>query len=122
MLTFLKAQAASIIATAVDFLTTIILVEVFGCWYVAANITGTVLGALTHFSLGRHWVFGAADRKIRSQALKYLLVWVVYLLLSTAGVFLITNYGGINYIISKVIVAVTMSISYNYFLHKKLNL
>lgn len=119
MFTFLKAQTASITATAVDFLTTIILVKFFGWWYVVGSAVGTIAGGITHFSMGRHWVFEAADGKIRSQALKYFLVWAVYLLISTGLVFLITNYGGINYIISKVFVAVLMSVSYNYFLHKK---
>jgi putative flippase GtrA len=119
MATFLKAQAASITATAVDFLTTIILVKFFGCWYVLGSAIGTIAGGVTHFSMGRHWVFEATDGKIHSQALKYFLVWAVYLLISTGLVFFITNYSGINYIISKILVSVLMSVSYNYFLHKK---
>lgn len=119
MFVFLKAQAASVIATAVDFLTTILLVKFFGCWYVIGTAAGTIAGGITHFSMGRHWVFRAADGKVHSQALKYFLVWGVYLLLSTGFVFLITNYAGVNYIISKMFIAVLLSISYNYFLHKK---
>src|SRR5450631_1924378 len=119
MFIFLKAQAASIIATAVDFLTTIILVKYFGCWYVIGSALGTIAGGITHFAMSRHWVFGAADGKIHSQAIKYFLVWAVYLLVSTGFVFLITNYAGINYSISKMLVSFLMSISYNFFLHKK---
>jgi putative flippase GtrA len=119
MFIFFKAQAASIMATAVDFLITIVLVKFFGCWYVIGSAAGTIAGGITHFSMSRHWVFSAADGKIHSQAVKYFLVWGVYLLLSTAFVFLITNYAGINYIISKMLVSVLLSISYNYFLHKK---
>jgi putative flippase GtrA len=119
MFIFLKAQAASIIATIVDFLTTILLVKFFGCWYVIATAVGTIAGGITHFSMGRHWVFSAADGEIHSQALKYFLVWGVYILLSTAFVFVITNYADINYLISKIIVSIILSISYNYVLHKK---
>jgi len=119
MQTFLKAQAASITATLVDFLITVALVEIFGCWYVVATVCGTVAGALTHFLISRHWVFTAGDGKIHHQAIKYFLVWVVYLMISTGTIFLITNYLSINYIISKVLVASALSISYNYFLHKK---
>ncbi len=119
MLIFLKAQTASIVATAVDFLVTILLVKFFGFGYVIATATGTMAGGITHFSMSRNWVFNAADGKIHSHALKYLLVWVVYLFLSTGFVFIITNYVGINYIISKMFVAVLFSISYNYLLHKK---
>jgi|ERR1022692_134947 putative flippase GtrA len=119
MFIFFKAQAAAIIATAVDFLTTVILVKFFGCWYVIASAVGTIAGGVTHFSMSRKWVFGAADGKIHSQALKYFFVWGVYLSISTGFVYLITNYGGINYILSKMLVSVLLSISYNYFLHKK---
>jgi putative flippase GtrA len=119
MFTFFKAQAASIMATAVDFLTTILLVKYFGCWYLIGSAIGTIAGGITHFSMGRHWVFSAADGKIHSQAIKYFLVWGVYLLLSTGFVFLITNYAGINYIISKIMVSVLLSVSYNYLMHKK---
>ena len=119
MFTFLKAQAASITATAVDFLIYLILFGIFGIWYIAATVCGTICGAITHFLLSRHWVFQAANGKIHSQGLKYFLVWIVYLSLSTLFIFLITNYLGVNPVISKVIVASGMSISYNYFLHKK---
>ena len=119
MVTFLKAQAASIIATAVDFLVAIALVKGFGWWYVPASATGTVAGGMAFFLMGRNWVFEATEGKIHSQALKYFLVWAVYLLISTCAVFLITHYEGVNYIISKVFVAVLMSAIYNYFLHKK---
>ena len=44
MVTFIKAQAASLAATIVDFAVTIILVEVFHCWYLAASVIGTISG------------------------------------------------------------------------------
>jgi putative flippase GtrA len=119
MFTFLKAQVASIVATIIDFLITIGLVEVFHCWYVIGSASGTVAGGITHFLLGRTWVFKAGDGQIQHQIIKYLLVWIVYLLLSTSGVFIITHYAGVNYIVSKVCVAVVMSVGYNYVLHKK---
>ena len=119
MFTFLKAQLASFAATAVDFFVLIILVEVFHCWYVVATALGTIAGGVTHFMLGRNWVFGASAGEIQRQAVKYSVVWIVYLLLSTAGVYAITHYVGANYIVSKVFVSVVLSIGYNYMLHKK---
>ncbi len=119
MLTFLKAQTASIIATTVDFSITIILVEIFGFEKVIASVCGTIAGAITHFLISRHWVFEATDGRMRSQALKYFLVWIVYLLITTSGFYFMNSYLKVNYIISKVFVAVIMSVSYNYFLHKK---
>jgi putative flippase GtrA len=119
MFTFLKAQAASLSATFVDFLTTIILVEIFHCWYLLGSVIGTIVGGVTHFSLGRNWVFSAKEGKIQNQAIKYILVWIVYLLLTNAGVYALTHYGKMNYILSKACVALLMSVCYNYVLHKK---
>jgi putative flippase GtrA len=119
MLTFLKSQVASITATIVDFIITIVLVEIFKCSYIYATIAGTASGGITYFLMGRRWVFDAREGDINTQMIKYLLVWIVYLLLSTASVFIITHYFGINYILSKVFVSVLMSISYNYVLNKK---
>jgi len=119
MLTFLKAQAASILATFIDFLVTLILVEVFHCWYVFGNMTGTVAGGITHFLLGRVWVFDARDKKKSMQAAKYVLVWMGYILLHSSLVFLITHFIKTNYIVSKVCVSVLLGIGYNYQLHKK---
>jgi putative flippase GtrA len=119
MLTFLKSQIASITATAVDFVVTIVLVEIFKFSYIYATIAGTASGGLTYFLMGRRWVFDARDGDINTQLIKYLLVWIVYLLISTISVFIITHYFKVNYILSKVLVSVLMSITYNYVLNKK---
>jgi putative flippase GtrA len=118
MLTFAKAQIASFIASMADYFITIICVELFGFWYVVASSTGTIIGGITNFSLGRRWVFkhGEAERKI--QLLRYFLVWTGYLLLATLGVYLLTHFGGINYIISKITVSLFLAVAYNYPLQK----
>lgn len=117
--TFIKAQAASLAATGFDFLTTIVLVNVFGWWYLAASVTGTIAGGLLNFMMGRLWAFNAADGRIEWQFIKYVLVWTGNLLLNAAGVFIITQYIGLSYVISKIITSVVVGIGYNYVLQKK---
>lgn len=119
MATFIKAQAASLAATCFDFLTTIVLVNVFGWWYLAGSVTGTIAGGLLNFMIGRLWAFNAGEGKIEWQFIKYVLVWTGNLLLNAAGVFMITQYIGLSYVISKVITAVVVGIGYNYVLQKK---
>jgi putative flippase GtrA len=119
MFTFLKAQAASLIASGVDFLVTILAVEFFGFWYVTGAVTGTISGGLTHFSLGRSWVFRASDKTIPTQFLKYFVVWNGSLLLNATGVYVVTHYGGVSYIFSKVVVSLIVGIFYNYFIQKR---
>jgi len=119
MSTFIKAQASSIIATFFDFLTTIVCKEFFYLWYVIASLLGTIVGGTTNFALGRNWVFNSTEKKIPLQIVKYFIIWNGNLLLSTLGVFIVTHYLGVNYIISKIIVSAVVGVSYNYLLQKK---
>jgi len=119
MITFLKAQASSLIATAVDFLATILLVEIFTVWYLPASITGTVTGGAANFMVNRVWVFEATDERTTPQAMKYLLVWMGNLGLNAGGLFLMTTYSGLSYLVSKICVSAAVGFSYNYVLQKK---
>ncbi len=114
MATFIKAQAASLTATVVDFAVTVILKEWVHCWYLLASILGTLSGGMVNFAMNRRWVFDARDKKIHFQAIKYLLVWIGNLVLVSSGVFILTNYGGISYLVSKITVSVMVGICYNY--------
>ncbi len=117
--TFIKAQAASLAASLTDFLTTIFLVEVLRCWYLSASLTGTILGGVTHFLISRIWVFDAREKGIPKQVVKYILVWMGNLTLNGLGVFIITHYLNVNYVISKIVVSIIIGITYNYLLQKK---
>ena len=120
MATFVKAQASSFIASLFDFLTTIVCKEFFYLWYVIASLIGTIVGGVTNFALGRVWVFKKRKEKtIPLQIVKYLVVWGGNLLLNTGGVFFVTHYIGLSYIVSKVLVSLSVGASYNYFLQKK---
>ena len=118
-MTFFKAQAASLTATAVDFLVTVVLKEIFHTWYLLASVLGTISGGMVNFSMNRRWVFSARDKKMFYQAVKYVLVWVGNLVLVSAGVFAMTNYGGISYLVSKITVSLFVGFFYNYTLQKR---
>jgi len=117
--TFFKAQAALILGSIADFLITIILVEIFKCWYIIANLIGNICGNLSQFIISRNWAFKAGDGKISSQFFRFILVWLGNLLLSAAGVFFFTRYIHLNYIISKTITSVLLGLTYNYLLQKE---
>ncbi|MEN9299070.1 MAG: hypothetical protein RLZZ429_1383 [Bacteroidota bacterium] len=119
MVTFVKAQAASLAATIVDFSVFIILTEWLNCWYLAASITGTISGGITNFLLGRVWVFDATQGKVPKQAFKYILVWAGNLLLVSGGVFVVTEYAQLTPLASKIIVSLIVGFTYNYMLQKK---
>ncbi len=119
MLTFLKAQASSLTATLVDYMITWFCVSVFGIWYVAGSVLGTVSGGVVNFYMGRNWVFNASNTELKSQILKYILVWGGNLLIVTSGIYLLTHYLNVNYLISKVIISGLIGTVYNYFMQKK---
>ncbi|NTS41725.1 GtrA family protein [Flavisolibacter sp. BT320] len=119
MIRFAKAQLASVIASSVDYFVTILCVEFLGFWHVAGSSTGTILGGMTNFSIGRHWAFKGGERERHIQLFRYFLVWTGYLLLSTAGVYLLTHLGHYNYLIAKLTVSLFLAIAYNYPLQKR---
>jgi putative flippase GtrA len=120
MLTFIKAQASSLIATFLDFSTAIVLVNFFGVEPFTSSIAGTVLGGMANFSINRYWVFEAADDKVAGQALKYFFVWIGNLFLNAGGMYLLLEKMNWNYIISKALVSIIVGFAYNYVLQKKL--
>lgn len=119
MIRFAKAQAASFIASLVDYGITIFCVEYLLFWYVAGSSTGTIIGGITNFSLGRNWVFRGGERERHIQLFRYLLVWTGYLLLMTFGVFLLTHFGHFNYLVSKTTLSLFLAVAYNYPLQKR---
>ncbi|MES2003942.1 MAG: GtrA family protein [Bacteroidota bacterium] len=118
MATFIKAQAASLTATLVDFGVTFLL-KMFFQWTMPASILGTVSGGIVNFTMNRVWVFEARDSKIHFHAIKYVLVWIGNLLLVTGGVFVLTRYAGWEVVKAKIIVSVFVGVFYNYVLQKK---
>ncbi|MGY0036999.1 GtrA family protein [Pedobacter sp. NJ-S-72] len=120
MATFVKAQVASLSASIIDFLTTLVCTQVFHVWYVLGSVIGTTAGGMVNFMMmGRNWVFGAKEKNINFQIFKYIIVWVGNLLLTTAGVYLVTHYLHVNYILSKILVSCTVGTGYNFLMQKK---
>jgi len=115
---FTRSQIASAIATAVDYGFFVLCVEALAVWYAAATPLGAVAGAITHFSLGRYWCFEAYGGSLRAQGLKYAAVSLTSLLLNTVGVYLLTDWGGIQYMMSRVITGLFVGIGFNFPLHR----
>jgi putative flippase GtrA len=118
MMTFLKANAASLVASLSDFMMTMLLVQVCKVNVVMAAATGTVTGGIVNFLIGRHWVFRAGDDKAVRQLWKYALVWTGNLLLNTGGVYVFSCQAGLHYATSKVVTSLMVAFLYNYPLQK----
>jgi putative flippase GtrA len=119
MQVFIKVQVASILGSAVDYAATILLTEIFHCPYLISNFMGNLLGGTAQFNLCRRWVFSNVKERMPVQAARFVLAFAGSLILSAAGVYLLTRFIGLNYIISKTITSISLGVSYNYWIQKK---
>ena len=122
MLTFLKAQLSSIVATAVDYVITVSLVHLTGttpALVSLASVEGATCGGIVNFVINRSWVFNEGQYRKRIQIMRYLLVWSGSVLLNASGMYLVTYFTTINVAISKILISVFVGVFYNYFLQKR---
>ncbi|WP_341906841.1 GtrA family protein [Fluviicola taffensis] len=115
---FLKAQLSSLIATAVDFGFTVLLIEGFLVKYVIATSIGAVLGGVVNFTVNKYWSFAKGREYTKTQVLKYGMVWIGSILLNTVvSAFILSVMDG-SYLIVKILVSLIVGISFNYSLQK----
>jgi putative flippase GtrA len=119
MLTFLKANISSSIASLLDYLVTIFLASITRIDVVVASTTGTVCGGILNFVIGRTWVFESRKRKVHQQAFRYGVVWTGNLILNTAGMYVLTKIAKVHYVPAKMFVSLMVGFCYNYVLQKK---
>jgi len=119
MVTFLKANISSSIASLFDYLVTIFLVTFLKIDVVLASAIGTVAGGILNFVVGRNWVFQSKKRKVHQQAVRYGIVWVGNLFLNVGGMYLLSHVFKIYYVVAKIIVSLIVGFGYNYTLQKK---
>jgi len=116
--TFLKYDLVALVATATDFTVLIGLTEMLNMWYLFSAIISAFLGGITGFVLERNWVFMKKDGKLTVQSTRYLLIWMVSIVLNTGFLYLMVDLFGYQYIVSKVIVSVLVGIGFNFLMHK----
>lgn len=115
---FLKFQAAAIIATAVDFGVYFLLKYGINKWYLLATFIGAISGAITNFIILRYWVSKSKHKNITHQAGKYIVVSGGSLILNVSLVYIFTEFFHSPSDISKIIAAILVAVSYNFILQK----
>lgn len=115
---FYRYNIVALTSTAVDFSVLIFFTEVLQFWYLFSAFLGAFVGGVTGFILGRNWVFKKKEDMLSTQAIRYLLVWVSSILLNTIGLYLVVEFIGVQYIISKIIVALVVGVVFNFLMHK----
>ncbi|RYF55269.1 MAG: GtrA family protein [Cytophagaceae bacterium] len=118
MQTFFKAQLTSLLASGVDFLTTIACVSLGHFWYLSASVTGAFGGGVVSFGLSKSWVFAQSNQPVGTQLGRFVLVWLGNAGLNAAGLFVATQFLGIQYLVAKTAIAILVGVSYNYIFQK----
>lgn len=113
--TFIKAQCSSIVSTIADFLITHIFTEALGIWYLISSSMGTISGGCVNFYLGQYWVFKTKNYKKFHQVKRYVIVWAGSMVLNLFGLYLFTEIFKMHYMISKVLIAIIVGTSFNYY-------
>jgi len=112
--TFGRHQLGAIVATVIDFGTMSVLVSGFGLFAPLATAIGAALGGLSNFLLGRHWIFSASEERVADQAWRYALVSGVSLGLNAGGEYVLHDRLGIQYLLARVIIALVVSVGWNF--------
>ena len=112
---FLRYNVSAGSATATDFSMVMICKEIFGLPPYIGTFIGAICGATVAFILGRNWTFLNKEGAISSQGIKFILVALGSVLLNTFGMYLLTEvYTLPHYMLSRMIVAVGVGLSYNF--------
>lgn len=125
---FIRAQFASQIASATDFLITILLAKLVGFYYVYATFSGSVCGGIVNFFVNYKWTFKIKEGKKKRIIAKYILVWIGSIVLNTWGTYLMTEslaqspwiqeilkqYFDNLFVLSKIVVSLLVGFIWNY--------
>ncbi len=117
--TLARHQAGGFLAGVVDFGAMIFGVEALGWSPVVGTAVGATLGAVTNFVLGRTWIFRRHSGQTADQALRYAVVSACSAGLNALGEHLAHNRAHVQYVLARVLVAIAVSILWNFPLHRR---
>lgn len=109
-----RHQLAAVACTGIDFAVMIGLVRGLDLAPTAAAAIGASCGALSNFALGRTWIFKRPAGGAPSQALRYALVSAASAGWNALGEHALHDVARIQYIVARVIVAVAVSVLWNF--------
>jgi putative flippase GtrA len=111
---WLRHNATAVVATGVDYAVMVLLVELAHVGPVAATAVGSLAGAVTSFTMGRHFTYRVANVPARAQAWRYALVSAASLGLNAAGEYLFFHVIGLQYLMARVITSIIVNNAWNY--------
>jgi putative flippase GtrA len=113
-----RHQMGALVATGLDFLAMIAWVESGIGGPVSGAAVGAGTGAFSNFMLGRKWIFRVGGSPW-GQAFRYVLVALGSLGWNSAGQHFLLSNTHLPYVTSRVIVATTVGLAWNFPLHNR---
>lgn len=115
---FLKAQLSAFVGGMTDYAIMVLFTQVFHVHYTISIVIGGIIGAVVNFNFNSKWTFHSNNipyrNSIRKQLMRFVLVVLISIFLKSSGTYLITSFLSIDYKISRIIVDLIVSISFNY--------
>lgn len=122
LIVFSKAQVSAFTGGMVDYGTMIFVTEVLHVHYTISIVISGIVGAYVNFRINKNWSFAQRETTYthsqKQQLMRFVLVVINSIFLKTSGTFLLTNYLGLDYKISRILVDLFVSILFNYTLQK----
>ena len=88
--------------------------SILGLTAVEGTVIGASTGAITNFTMGRHFTFRATRGNARSQLFRYLLVSAASLGWNALGEHLLANILGLQYVIARLITGTLVGFVWNF--------
>ena len=122
LLLFSKAQLSAFLGGVVDYVTMVLVTELFSIHYTLSIVVGGMVGALVNFSLNRYWAFKSKEIPYQhgfiKQLFKFILVAMNSIFMKSSGTYLVTYLLGLDYKISRLLVDLSVSLLFNYNLQR----
>ncbi|MDO8514703.1 MAG: GtrA family protein [bacterium] len=105
MMKIVRYVLSGVSATAASLLTTYILTDMFGVWYLFSSVAGFCIAISVSFTLQKFWTFRHTHvDRVHIEAAQFILVALGGLVFNAAAVYGLVEYAGIHYLLAQFLV------------------
>lgn len=116
---FGKSQVSAFCGGIVDYLTMILLTEIFGVFYVLSIVVGGIVGAIVNFTINRNWTFGVKTQPMKTQLQRFMVVVIGSIFFKSSGTYLLTEIASLDYKFSRIAIDAIVCFGFNYVMQRK---
>ncbi len=113
-----KAQLSAFIGGMVDYGVMILLTELGLFHYSFSIVVSGFIGAIVNFTINRHWTFKASAESKSKQIPRFAVMVLGSVLLKSIGTTVVTEFYGMDYKISRLLVDAVVSVGFNFMLQR----